>query len=74
MHDSIPEEINGDEMGVKFAVWLARDPKAPVNGRTDYAIDMFWERNFYPNIDVIANDMHKKGLIEEGNYIIDINW
>ena len=23
---TIPEEINGDEMGVSFAAWLARDP------------------------------------------------
>ena len=27
MHDSIPEEVNGEEMGVKFSVWLERDPK-----------------------------------------------
>ncbi len=35
MHDSIPEEINGEEMGVKFKVWLERDPKAPVDGEKD---------------------------------------
>jgi hypothetical protein len=26
MNDDIPEEINGVELGVKFATWLARDP------------------------------------------------
>ena len=24
---SVPEVINGEEMGVSFAAWLARDPK-----------------------------------------------
>lgn len=75
MNDSIPEEINGEEMGVKFAVWLARDPKQLfANGIDGNYISMFWERNFYPELQTIANDMFKKGLIEAGNYCIDIDW
>jgi hypothetical protein len=31
MHDKIPEIFNGDIMGVKFDVWLNRDPKEPLN-------------------------------------------
>jgi hypothetical protein len=31
-------------------------------------INMFWERNFYPNVQMVANDLHKKGLIEAGEY------
>ena len=31
MNDSIPEIINGTEMGVKFNVWLSRDPNEPLN-------------------------------------------
>ena len=26
-NDSIPEEVNGEEMGIKFSVWLNRDIK-----------------------------------------------
>lgn len=97
MYDSIPEVINGDKMGVKFQVWLDRDPKLPLNptdeelknngyywGKTKddeekYKndkghISMFWERNFYPNVIVIANDLHEKGILESGEYIININW
>jgi hypothetical protein len=37
-------------------------------------INMFWERNFYPNLDMIINDLHSKGLIEAGEYEIDIDW
>ncbi len=71
----IPEEINGDEMGVSFASWLARDPAAPVGNRTEkWAIDLFWMRNFYPHLDMIIDDLHERGLLPEGEYIIDINW
>lgn len=37
-------------------------------------IYMFWERNFYPNLQTLANDLHKKGLIEAGEYTINIDW
>ncbi len=30
-NDTIPELINGPEMGVSFKAWLERDPKAPLN-------------------------------------------
>lgn len=74
-NDTVPEEINGEDMGVSFAAWLARDPKE-WNGDPDDKsfIDMFWERNFYPNLQMIANDLHSKGLIPAGDYAIDIDW
>lgn len=74
MHDTIAEGVNGAEMGVKFKTWLERDPKASVCGRTDYHIGMFWERNFYPDLQTVANDLHAKGLIEAGDYVIEIDW
>jgi hypothetical protein len=74
MNDEIPEMVNGQKMGVKFAVWLARDPKAPVMGKTDWHINMFWERNFYPDLYTVANDLYERGLIEKGSYVINIDW
>jgi hypothetical protein len=75
MPDSIPEVVNGEEMGVKFSAWLARDPKQPIkNQEFDYQLKLFWERNFYPDIQMVANDLHKKGLIEAGEYTINIDW
>lgn len=74
MNDSIPEEINGEEMGVKFRTWLNRDPQEPIQGRTDYAIRLFWHRNFYPDLGTLANDLYEKGLIEAGEYSINIDW
>lgn len=75
MNDSIPEKINGEQMGVKFAVWLGRDPKQPIpNQKYDYELNLFWTRNFYPDIHTLANDLYKNGLIEAGEYVINIDW
>ena len=73
MHDEIPEVINGNIMGVKFDKWLARDPKQSING-DEMFIDLFWGRNFYPDIYTVANDLYEKNLIEAGTYVIDIDW
>lgn len=71
----IPEKINGSEMGINLKSWLLRDPKEPVEARSDdFYIKLFWHRNFYPNIHVLANDLYQKGLIEKGDYIINIDW
>ena len=74
-NDSVPEVINGEEMGISFKAWLTRDPKE-WNGSPEDArfLDLFWERSFYPHIDMIINDLHQKGLIEAGEYGIVIDW
>lgn len=74
MNDSIPEVINGDEMGVKFKVWLERDPNYVPPNKDRWSNNLFWVRNFYPNLQTVANDLHTKGLIEAGDYVIDIDW
>lgn len=77
-NDSIPEEVNGNEMGVSFAAWLARDPEQKLDTEDEWdrenGLDLFWERNFYPDVQMIANDLHAKGLIPAGEYVIDIDW
>jgi hypothetical protein len=76
-NDSIPEEVNGGKIGVSFKAWLERDPNAPLKGDkcTDkWHIDLFWKRNFYPNIQTIMNDLYAKGLIESGKYLINIDF
>lgn len=74
-NDTIPEEVNGEEMGVSFKAWLERDPSQPIPGeKYSYQSELFWERNFYPDVQMVANDLHARGLIETGNYVIDIDW
>lgn len=76
-NSSIPETVNGDEMGVTFEAWLARDEDKTIQseetGET-WRTNMWWERNFYPNHTMIVNDMFAKGLIEAGKYTIVIDW
>ena len=72
--DTIEEKVNGDEMGVSFAAWLARDPKKPIPQKDRWALDMWWERNFYPDVQEVANDLHARGLLPAGKYVINIDW
>jgi hypothetical protein len=57
--------------------------KVPVSDCYDYEnetlpeiinIELCWERNFYPCLDMVVNDLYKKGLIEEGEYVINIDY
>lgn len=74
-NDTIPEVINGDEMGVSFEAWKARDPKEWNGDPKDATyLRLFWARNFYPELQVVANDLHAKGLIPTGEYQINIDW
>jgi hypothetical protein len=71
----IPFEVNGYEMGVSFETWLNTTPEETrKHFKEDYENRLFWDRNFYPSIDMIINDLHSKGLLEEGKYQINIDW
>ena len=39
-----------------------------------YHTGMFWTRSFYPSLEMVAQDLYEKGLIEEGSYTINIDW
>ena len=76
-NDTIPEVVNGNKMGVSFKAWLERDPEKPLPGKDDkdnFSLGLFWHRNFYPDFHTLINDLHAKGLIETGEYEIDIDW
>jgi hypothetical protein len=63
--DSMQDEPRKNAQGVKFSVWLEEDPNW---SRLDII------RNFYPDVETLANDLFSKGLIEEGSYVIDVDW
>lgn len=77
-NETIPEEVNGEEMGVSFAAWLARDPKQPLDSEDEWdrehGLELFWSRNFYPSLDMVVNDLYARGLIPAGEYQIVIDW
>lgn len=76
-NDTVPEIVNHNDMGVSFEAWLARDPKQPLSGEKDtynWSLGLWWDRNFYPSVQMVANDLFERGLIEAGDYTIDIDW
>lgn len=76
-NDTVPEIVNDTEMGVSFKAWLERDPEQKLNHpdhQSDFDLGLWWGRNFYPHEDMIINDLHAKGLLEAGEYEIDIDW
>ena len=76
-NETVLENLNDEKMGVSFAAWLARDPKQKLpdpDEQEDYCLEMWWDRNFYPDIQMVANDLYTKGLLEAGKYLINIDW
>ena len=72
---AFPEMLNGEEMGVSFATWLARNPRAAVGSCADaWEVELWWNRNFYPDQQMIANDLYAQGLLPAGEYTISIDW
>lgn len=72
----IPFKVNGEKMGVSFETWLNTSMEDTSKHFPEYKWynELFWERNFYPHVDMIINDLYEKGLIEEGEYQILIDW
>jgi hypothetical protein len=68
-NNSIPETTSTDKMGVSFRAWLDRDP---VN--MSYNNELWWHRNFYPDVTTIIEDLAAKGKLAPGNYLINIDW
>lgn len=76
-NDTIPPMVNGEEMGVSFKGWLNTDSKKPLPGSRDdrdCTQSLIWERNLYPDVSMIIEDLHSKGELKEGDYLINIDW
>ena len=72
---TIPEELNGDEMGVSFKAWLERGIDEWNGADEDKRfIKLFWHRNFYPSVDIIAQDLFDRGIITEKSFDIVVDW
>ena len=76
-NSELPEKVNHPEMGVSFEAWLKRSPEQSLNAEDwnhPASIEMWWERNFYPDVSMIITDLHERELLAEGDYMIDICW
>lgn len=73
--ETVPEEVNHETMGVSFKAWLARNPNKKLPDQdADYQLELWWKRNFYPDVQMVANDLHAKELLAAGNHTILIDW
>jgi hypothetical protein len=73
--DLLPFEVNGIRRGVSFQSWLNTSPEETAKQfRYDWENRIFWDRNFYPHVSMIINDLHSRGILEEGEYDIKIDW
>ena len=36
--------------------------------------NIYWVREFYPDIDDVVNDLFSRGLLDQGDYSIEMDW
>lgn len=53
--EEIPMCANAREKGVNFSTWLSQEVNQNDNGLSNR---LFWYRNFYPHISMVANDLY----------------
>lgn len=69
--DVKPEDVKNTTYGTTFKTWLESDLYEHFPNKE---VGLKYERNFYPPLGDVLNDLHSKGLIEEGRYRIVIDW
>lgn len=82
-NETLPVIVNGAKMGVSFSSWKASDPKSYLNNFIkeghdaswlEFCVTLWYHRNFYPHVDEILVDLYNRGILEAGDYAIDIDW
>lgn len=70
---SVPEEA--DDVDVQlFAIWLQQDATPPADSIARWKWKLEWERYKAAPIQPILNDLHEKGLLDAGDYVIHVWW
>lgn len=69
-----PIDFKDDTNGASFKTWLERDPDKILPNNSPFSTRLWWESNFYPHVSMIINDLHSKGLLEEGDFYIELDW
>lgn len=58
-------------------VWVAATPPEPMTDAWDgdlHREHLRWHREFYPELQDVVNDLHRRGLMAAGEYVIHIWW
>lgn len=78
--DDMVIKCNHENMGVSFVVW--RDTPKDYFTKNNLTIDkdgynfdgLWWDRNFYPDVEMIARDLFFKGIIDSEDFEIVVDW
>lgn len=73
-------DVESCQPAVTFNEWLMANPQAPAPGDDEYTStkyanlhrELYWERDFYPPLKDVVNDLHTRGLLPAADYIIYI--
>ena len=64
---TVPDHPSVADPEQHFAEWLGREVEASPDV-------LWWHREFYPELQVVLNDLRVRGLIEPGEYVIHAWW
>jgi len=67
-------EDDPETLGVSFRAWLNSDPDKAAMQSTFQNQQLCRARVFYPDLQMVANDLYAKGLLAAGDYFINIDW
>lgn len=66
---SVPSEEYGGWTGPSLTEWQIAPPP---DG--DFKEELRWHRDFYPELEVVVNDLYARGLIAAGDYALHVWW
>lgn len=71
----VPEPEDWNE-NPSLAEWLAATPPEEQGLGLSELLneEMRWERQYYPSLEAVGNDLHARGLLDVGYYIIHVSW
>lgn len=71
---TVPDPEDGEWEGMEAPTlvdWLKATPPTDEHDRTEI---LRWERDYYPQLGAVVNDLHTKGLLDAGEYLIYAEW
>jgi hypothetical protein len=76
---TVPDEGIDIDDDARFAEWRDADVPDPVgvlHGETrwDWEVELYWQREYYPPLQELVNDLHERGLLPQGDYVIHASW
>ena len=73
----VPADREEEEhwQAVSMEEWLAATPPDPEDRSMEAFTDRLrWDREFYPQLDSVANELHARGQLDAGTYVLHVWW